>query len=50
MHICKASSQRIVYWRSSGDPGKERGIFSDDDDDAKLKKKKTSMFVSGEMV
>lgn len=30
-HICKASSQRIVYWRSSDDPGKERGIFSDDD-------------------
>lgn len=39
MHICKASSQRTVYWRSSGDPGKDRGIFSDDADDAKLKKK-----------
>lgn len=34
-HICKASSQRVVYWRSSDDPGYHRGIFSDDDD-AKL--------------
>lgn len=35
-HICK------VYWRSSDDPGKERGIFSDDDD-VKFKKQQACL-------